>query len=78
MQASYPSQNIIVLDHLGPLRPTRPLSNHRSSIEDLYISGAATNPTVDIAGTPARLAAMTFSKTGTKIDPSKAAPNLCN
>ncbi len=33
------------------------LANHRTPIEGLYISGAGTNPTGGIAGTPGRLAA---------------------
>ncbi len=45
------------LDQLGPLRPTRRLANHRTPVEGLYISGAGTNPTGGIAGTPGRLAA---------------------
>lgn len=47
----------ITLDQLGPLRPTHRLSGHRTSIAGLYLSGAGTNPTGGIAGTPGRLAA---------------------
>lgn len=47
----------LTLNQLGPLRPTRRLSNHRTPIKGLYISGAGTNPTGGIAGTPGRMAA---------------------
>ena len=47
----------ITLDQLGPLRPTRHLGDHRTPIARLYISGAGTNPTGGIAGTPGRMAA---------------------
>ncbi len=47
----------ITLDQSGPLRPTRRLGDHRTPIEGLYISGAGTNPTGGIAGTPGRMAA---------------------
>jgi beta-carotene ketolase (CrtO type) len=50
----------ITLDQLGPLRPTRRLADHRTPIEGLYISGAGTNPTGGIAGTPGRMAAQTL------------------
>lgn len=53
----HPMHLDITLDQLGPLRPTRHLANHRTPIEGLYISGAGTNPTGGIAGTPGRLAA---------------------
>jgi len=47
----------ITLDQLGQLRPTHHLGNHRTPIAGLYISGAGTNPTGGIAGTPGCLAA---------------------
>jgi phytoene dehydrogenase-like protein len=47
----------IALDQLGPLRPTRGLSDHRTPVAGLYVSGAGTNPTGGIAGTPGRRAA---------------------
>jgi phytoene dehydrogenase-like protein len=48
----------ITLDQLGPLRPTRALGDHRTPVAGLYVSGAGTNPTGGIAGTPGRMAAM--------------------
>jgi len=45
------------LDQLGSMRPTYRLGNHRTPIAGLYISGAGTNPTGGVAGTPGRLAA---------------------
>jgi phytoene dehydrogenase-like protein len=50
----------ITLDQLGPLRPTRRLADHHTPIEGLYISGAGTNPTGGIAGTPGPMAAQTL------------------
>ncbi|HVE45487.1 MAG TPA: NAD(P)/FAD-dependent oxidoreductase [Acidimicrobiales bacterium] len=47
----------IALDQLGPFRPTKRLGRWRTPIEGLYISGAGTNPTGGIAGTPGRQAA---------------------
>ena len=47
----------LTLDQLGPMRPTHRLGNHRTPIKGLYISGAGTNPTGGIAGTPGRMAA---------------------
>ena len=47
----------IALDQLGPFRPTRQLGSWRTPIEGLYISGAGTNPSGGIAGTPGRQAA---------------------
>ncbi|MDQ6659857.1 MAG: NAD(P)/FAD-dependent oxidoreductase [Chloroflexota bacterium] len=54
---AHPMYLDITLDQLGPLRPTRRLGHHRTPVEGLYISGAGTNPTGGIAGTPGRLAA---------------------
>lgn len=45
------------LDQLGALRPTPLLGSHRTPVRGLYISGAGTNPTGGIAGTPGRMAA---------------------
>lgn len=53
----HPMHLDIGLDQLGILRPTRRLGNHRTPIDGLYISGAGTNPTGGIAGTPGKLAA---------------------
>ena len=47
----------LAMDQLGPFRPTRGLGDHRTPVEGLYISGAGTNPTGGIAGTPGRAAA---------------------
>jgi phytoene dehydrogenase-like protein len=47
----------ISLDQLGPFRPTRALGRWRTPIGGLYLSGAGTNPTGGIAGTPGRQAA---------------------
>lgn len=54
---AHPMYLDITLDQLGVLRPTHYLGKHRTSIKGLYISGAGTNPTGGIAGTPARMAA---------------------
>lgn len=45
------------LDQLGPFRPTPALGRWRTPIEGLYLSGAGTNPSGGIAGTPGRKAA---------------------
>jgi len=47
----------ISLDQLGRFRPTRRLGSWRTPIAGLYVSGAGTNPTGGIAGTPGRGAA---------------------
>ncbi len=47
----------LAMDQLGPFRPSRGLGDHRTPVEGLYISGAGTNPTGGIAGTPGRAAA---------------------
>ena len=47
----------IALDQFGPLRPTPELSGHRTPVAGLYFSGAGTNPTGGIAGSPGRRAA---------------------
>ncbi|MDQ6698069.1 MAG: NAD(P)/FAD-dependent oxidoreductase [Actinomycetota bacterium] len=54
---AHPMHVDIGLDQLGPFRPTRRLSSHRTSIAGLYLSGAGTSPTGGIAGTPGKLAA---------------------
>jgi phytoene dehydrogenase-like protein len=54
---AHPMHLDIALDQLGPLRPTRRLGGHRTPVEGLYVSGAGTNPTGGIAGTPGRRAA---------------------
>jgi len=47
----------IALDQLGPFRPTKRLGGWRTPVGGLYVSGAGTNPTGGIAGTPGRMAA---------------------
>ena len=59
---AHPMHLDIALDQLGPLRPTRRLSGHRTPVEGLYVSGAGTNPTGGIAGTPGRRAAQALLK----------------
>ncbi len=54
---AHPMHLDIALDQLGPFRPTRRLGSWRTPIDGLYISGAGTNPTGGIAGTPGRQAA---------------------
>ncbi len=53
----HPMHLDIALDQLGPFRPTRRLGRWRTPIDGLYISGAGTNPSGGIAGTPGRQAA---------------------
>jgi phytoene dehydrogenase-like protein len=54
---AHPMHLDLALDQLGPFRPTRALSDHRTPIGGLYLSGAGTSPAGGIAGTPGRLAA---------------------
>jgi phytoene dehydrogenase-like protein len=54
---AHPMHLDITLDQLGPLRPTRALGDHRAPVPGLYISGAGTNPSGGIAGSPGRMAA---------------------
>ena len=54
---AHPMHLDITLDQLGPLRPTRALGDHRTPVKGLYVSGAGTNPSGGIAGTPGRSAA---------------------
>ena len=53
----HPMHLDITLDQLGLFRPTRALGSHRTPVEGLFISGAGTNPSGGIAGTPGRQAA---------------------
>lgn len=56
---AHPMHLDIALDQLGPLRPTRRLAGHRvPGISGLYVSGAGTNPSGGVIGTPGRRAAM--------------------
>jgi phytoene dehydrogenase-like protein len=54
---AHPMHLDITFDQLGPLRPTRRLGDHRTPIRGLYVSGAGTNPSGGILGTPGRMAA---------------------
>ena len=56
-RGAHPMHLDIALDQLGPFRPTRRLGGHRTPIAGLYVSGAGTNPTGGVAGTPGRMAA---------------------
>jgi phytoene dehydrogenase-like protein len=53
----HPMHLDITLDQLGPLRPTRALGRWRTPVAGLYVSGAGTNPSGGILGTPGRAAA---------------------
>jgi phytoene dehydrogenase-like protein len=53
----HPMHLDIALDQLGPFRPTRALGRWRTPVAGLYVSGAGTNPSGGIAGTPGRQAA---------------------
>lgn len=54
---AHPMHVDLAPDQLGALRPTRALAGWRTPIGGLYVSGAGTNPTGVIAGTPGRQAA---------------------
>jgi phytoene dehydrogenase-like protein len=54
---AHPMHLDITLDQLGPFRPTRRLGGHRTPVDGLYLSGAGTNPSGGILGTPGRMAA---------------------
>ncbi len=54
---AHPMHLDIAPDQLGPFRPTRRLGSHATPIDGLFISGAGTNPSGGIAGTPGKLAA---------------------
>ena len=56
-RGAHPMHLDLALDQLGPFRPTRRLGRHRTPVAGLYVSGAGTNPTGGIAGTPGRGAA---------------------
>ncbi|MFL6241562.1 MAG: phytoene desaturase family protein [Acidimicrobiia bacterium] len=53
----HPMHLDITLDQLGPFRPTRALGRWRTPVAGLYVSGAGTNPSGGILGTPGRAAA---------------------
>jgi phytoene dehydrogenase-like protein len=54
---AHPMHLDLTLDQLGPFRPTRALGRHRTPVAGLYVSGAGTNPSGGISGTPGRRAA---------------------
>jgi phytoene dehydrogenase-like protein len=54
---AHPMHLDITLDQLGLFRPTRRLGDHRTPIDGLYLSGAGTNPSGGVLGTPGRMAA---------------------
>jgi phytoene dehydrogenase-like protein len=57
MPGGHPMHLDIALDQLGPRRPTRSLSSHRTPVAGLYISGAGTSPSGGVLGTPGKMAA---------------------
>ncbi len=55
---AHPMHLDIAMDQLGPLRPVRSMGDHRvPGIRGLYVSGAGTNPSGGVLGTPGRRAA---------------------
>ena len=54
---AHPMHLDIALDQLGPFRPTRRLGRHRTPVAGLYVSGAGTNPSGGVSGSPGRRAA---------------------
>ena len=54
---AHPMHLDISLDQLGPWRPTPRLARHRTPVAGLYVSGAGTNPTGGVSGSPGRRAA---------------------
>jgi phytoene dehydrogenase-like protein len=54
---AHPMHLDITPDQLGPFRPTWRLGRHRTPIDGLYVSGAGTNPSGGVVGTPGRMAA---------------------
>jgi phytoene dehydrogenase-like protein len=55
---AHPMHLDIAMDQLGPLRPIRTMGDHRvPGIRGLYVSGAGTNPSGGVLGTPGRRAA---------------------
>jgi phytoene dehydrogenase-like protein len=55
---AHPMHLDITPDQLGFFRPTRRLGDHRTPVDGLYVSGAGTNPSGGILGTPGRMAAL--------------------
>jgi len=60
---AHPMHLDIAPDQLGFLRPTRRLGDHSTPIDGLFISGAGTNPSGGVAGTPGKLAAKRLLRT---------------
>ena len=54
---AHPMHLDISLDQLGPFRPTWRLGRHRTPVPGLYVSGAGTNPSGGVSGSPGRRAA---------------------
>jgi phytoene dehydrogenase-like protein len=54
---AHPMHLDITPDQLGPFRPTWRLGRHRTPVRGLYVSGAGTNPSGGVVGTPGRMAA---------------------
>ena len=55
---AHPMHLDIAMDQLGPFRPIRAMGDHRvPGIRGLYVSGAGTNPSGGVLGTPGRRAA---------------------
>lgn len=61
---AHPMYLDVSLDQIGPLRPTRGLSRHRTPVGGLFISGAGTAPVGGIAGSPGRAAARALLRRG--------------
>jgi phytoene dehydrogenase-like protein len=51
-------------DQLGPLRPTRELSGHRTPVTGLYLSGAGTAPIGGVSGAPGAATARALLRDG--------------
>ncbi|MDQ3147917.1 MAG: NAD(P)/FAD-dependent oxidoreductase [Actinomycetota bacterium] len=58
----HPMHLDVALDQIGPFRPTRRLGSHRTPVGRLYVSGAGTNPSGGIAGSPGKMAAKALLK----------------
>jgi phytoene dehydrogenase-like protein len=54
---AHPMHLDVTPDQLGPLRPTRALSGHRTPVVGLYLSGAGTAPVGGVSGAPGAAAA---------------------
>lgn len=54
---AHPMHLDVSIDQLGPLRPIRALTGHRTPVTGLFVSGAGTAPVGGISGAPGRAAA---------------------